>query len=183
MDRPDFEHLLRAAAAITGQNEFVLIGSQSLLGQFPNAPSELRTSDELDLIGTKPSLPGEPPFADLVDGTIGELSPFHRTFGYYGHGVGFETAIFPEGWKDRAVRVRTPDTGGATGICMEVHDLAASKLAAGRPKDLMFVGQLLQHGLLREDIAAERIAMMPVDSAMKATLGSRLVAARQMRTS
>jgi hypothetical protein len=33
-----------------------------------------------------------PDRADLIDGTIGELSPFHATYGYYAHGVGESTA-------------------------------------------------------------------------------------------
>ncbi len=35
--------------------------------------------------------------ADLIDGSIGELSPFHETFGYYAHGLGPETAALPAG--------------------------------------------------------------------------------------
>jgi hypothetical protein len=38
-----------------------------------------------------------PERADLIDGSIGELSPFHGTFGYYAHGVGPETALRPSG--------------------------------------------------------------------------------------
>jgi hypothetical protein len=37
---------------------------------------------------------------------IGELSPFHETFGYYAHGVAEETALLPQGWKDRLVAVQ-----------------------------------------------------------------------------
>jgi hypothetical protein len=83
MKRPQLEHILRAAAAITGADRFVVIGSQAILGQVPDPPAELVVSIEADLF----SLRGAED-ADLIDGTIGELSPFHRTFGYYAHGVG-----------------------------------------------------------------------------------------------
>jgi len=182
VERSDFEHILRAAAAITGQNEFVLNGSQSLLGEFPDAPGALRVSDELDIIVGTPGAPEEGHVSDLIDGTIGELSPFHSTFGYYAHGVAFKTAVFPSGWEERAIRVRTERTGGATGVCMEDHDLAASKLAAGRPKDLIFVAQLLLCGLASEAGVGEQIALMPLDSTIQATLGLRLIAAKQLRT-
>jgi len=59
---------------------------------------------------------------------------FHQTFGYYAHGVGESTEILPEGWRDRLVKVERERTMGAIGWCLEVHDLAASKLAAGRKK-------------------------------------------------
>jgi hypothetical protein len=38
---PIKEHSIRAAAAITGAHEFIVIGSQAVLGQFPNPPEEL----------------------------------------------------------------------------------------------------------------------------------------------
>ena len=79
-----------------------------------------------------------PEDAELIDGTIGEASPFHQTFGYYAHGIGAETAVLPDGWKDRLIPLRTENTGGATGLCLEVHDLAVSKLALVGRKTLIF---------------------------------------------
>jgi hypothetical protein len=40
MKRAALEHIIRAAAAITGANEIVIIGSQSILGPVPYAPTE-----------------------------------------------------------------------------------------------------------------------------------------------
>jgi hypothetical protein len=37
------EHLLRAASAIANEREFVVIGSQAILGQYPDAPASLLT--------------------------------------------------------------------------------------------------------------------------------------------
>ena len=42
----------------------------------------------------------DPADSDLIDGTIGEGSPFHQTFGYYAHRVSEETAILPTGYHD-----------------------------------------------------------------------------------
>ena len=49
MTRSELEHILRAAAAITGADQFVVIGSQAILGQFPDAPAPLTTSKEADV--------------------------------------------------------------------------------------------------------------------------------------
>jgi len=49
MKRHELEHILRAAAAITGADRFVVIGSQAILGQFANAPLEFLVSAEADL--------------------------------------------------------------------------------------------------------------------------------------
>jgi len=47
MQRLQLEHLIRAATGITGAAEIVVIGSQSVLGQFPNAPAEFKKSAQV----------------------------------------------------------------------------------------------------------------------------------------
>lgn len=142
MQRPQLEHIIRAAAGITGATEIVVIGSQAVLGQFPHAPAELLVSIEADVFTFR-----DPADAELIDGSIGEGSPFHQTFGYYAHGVAEDTAILPAGWKDRLVRVRNENTGNGCGLCLEANDLAVAKIVAGREKDVAFVSDLLRHKL------------------------------------
>ena len=153
MHRQQLEHIIRAAAGITGASEFVIIGSQAVLGQFPEAPDELLVSIEADVFSLR-----DPADSDLIDGSIGEGSPFHQTFGYYAHGVSQETAVLPTGWRERLVPVRNQNTGGGTGLCLEIHDLAVSKLVVGREKDVDFIGGLLRHRLVQVPIVHERLA-------------------------
>ncbi len=152
MQRPQLEHIIRAAAGITGATEIVVIGSQAVLGQFPNAPADLLVSIEADVFTFR-----HPDDADLIDGSIGEGSPFHQTFGYYAHGVAETTAILPTGWKDRLIRVRNENTGTGCGLCLEVHDLAVAKLAAGREKDCSFVAALLRQKLAKAALVESRL--------------------------
>lgn len=153
MTREQLEHLVRAAAHIADDEELIIVGSQAVLGQFPEAPPALLISNEADLYPKN-----KPELADLIDGTIGELSPFHETFGYYAHGVGEATATLPEGWRDRLVPIRSTKTQGATGWCLEVHDLVVSKLVAGREKDLEFAREAARHGLVGEETLRQRLA-------------------------
>jgi hypothetical protein len=141
--RPDLEHIIRAAGSIADTPKLVIIGSQAILGSFPDAPPELTVSAEAD---TYPL--DAPEKADLIDGSIGEKSPFHETFGYYAHGVGPETAILPANWQSRLVPVQNQNTRGVIGLCLSPVDLAVSKLAAGREKDLSFVTAMLQRGMV-----------------------------------
>jgi hypothetical protein len=152
MQRPQLEHIIRAAAGITGATEIIVIGSQAVLGQFPDAPASLLVSMEADVFTFR-----NPDDADLIDGSIGEGSPFHQTFGYYAHGVAAETAVLPAGWKDRLVAVRNANTGNGCGLCLEVHDLAVAKLAAGREKDSSFVAGLLRHKLADPAVIESRL--------------------------
>ena len=49
MNRAQFEHVIRAAADAVGENELIVIGSQAILGIYPEAPSELLMSMEADV--------------------------------------------------------------------------------------------------------------------------------------
>jgi hypothetical protein len=163
--------LIRAASVIAEDDEIIIIGSQSVLGQFPEAPASLLVSVEADMYPKN-----HPERADLIDGSIGELSPFHETFGYYAQGVGETTAKLPEGWKARLVPIRNENTRGATGWCLEVHDLALAKYAAGREKDNRFTAEAARHGLIQRAILDERRASMPLD-AQRAELVAQRIAA------
>ncbi len=49
MTRDQLEHIVRAAAYIVDDDELIVVGSQAVLGQFPNAPSALLSSNEADV--------------------------------------------------------------------------------------------------------------------------------------
>jgi hypothetical protein len=145
-----------------------VIGSQSVLGQFPDAPVALLASMEADLYPLH-----RPERAELVDGSIGEGSYFHDQYGYYAQGVGEATAVLPRGWKRRLVRVENANTGGVAGLCLEVHDLAIAKYVAGRGKDLAFTRELARHRLTRRETLLERAMATKLEPAVR-----RLVVAR-----
>ena len=121
MNRKQLEHLVRASGSISGCREVIVIGSQAVLGACPNASPDLATSMEADLFPVE-----DPGKAEMIDGCIGELSPFHDTFGYYVHGVGPDTATLPSRWKGRLIRVENENTGGTTAWCLAPVDLAVS---------------------------------------------------------
>ncbi len=153
MTRLQLEHIIRAAAANADTREIVIVGSQAILGSFPDAPEELLVSIEADVFPKD-----RPQDSILIDGAIGERSLFHETFGYYAHGVDETTATLPSGWRERLVGVESENTRGAIGWCLEVHDLAVSKLVAGREKDVAFVAGLLRHRLADAAVIRQRLA-------------------------
>jgi hypothetical protein len=169
MNRAALEHILRAAAAIADERDFVVIGSQSVLGQFPQAPDALLVSIEADIYPRE-----DPAKSDLIDGAIGELSVFHQTFGYYAHGVDETTATLPAGWPDRLVPLVNASTGAATGWCLDVHDLAVSKLVAGRDKDLDFVRVLVRERMVDPALLEQRVTMLSNAGGVQGLARSRL---------
>ncbi len=160
MQRSELEHLIRAAGSIANDSEIVVIGSQSILGQFPDAPASLLVSAEADVFPLH-----HPQLSDLIDGSIGEGSPFHELYGYYAQGVDENTATLPTGWRKRLVKISNPNTAGVTGLCLEVHDLAISKYVAGRDKDRAFTKELAKHGMTRRDtlLSRERETSLPAE--------------------
>lgn len=169
MRRQDLEHIIRAAAAIAEDDEIVILGSQSVLGQFPDAPPSLRVSIEADVYPKN-----RPERWDLIDGSIGEESFFHGTFGYYAQGVSESTAMLPEGWKERLIAVRNENTRGATGWTLEIHDLLISKLVAGREKDLDFAAEAVRHGLADPDVLKQRLEQTRLDDAVRILVEGRI---------
>ena len=157
MNIEQLQHLLRASAQIVGDDQFVVIGSQSILGKYPNAPAELLWSTEADLIAK--NKPGQ---TDKLE-TIGELSQFHQTHGIYADPVSENTAVLAKGWKGRLVNIVAYGAAGqtVTGLCLDPHDLFVSKVAAGREKDMEFVRTMIEHHMVDRDRVLQLAATVP----------------------
>src|SRR5882757_5060242 len=161
MKKREVDHVLRAAGRITGEKQFVIIGSQSLHGKYPDLPDAIILSAEVDLIASR-----RPEQTELLN-EIGVASPFHQEFGYYADPVDATTATLPRGWKNRLVNLPPGDTDGVKGLCLEPHDLAIAKYAASREKDLIFTRELAQRGLLSKDRLFSLLDQTPVDDAAR----------------
>ena len=167
MTREQLEHAIRAACDVSEDTEIWIFGSQAILGEFPNAPEELRASIEVDV---QPKNRSDK--VDAIDAALGELSYFHQTHGFYVHAMPIEEATtLPQGWEGRATPVcDEKSTRGKTGWCLEVHDLAASKLVAYREKDRDFVRTLLIEGMIIAETLLERINSLKIDENLRERL-------------
>ncbi len=157
MTKQQLDHLLRAAGRITGERQFIIIGSQSLHGRHPDLPDAILGSAEADLIARNEAARSE------WLNAIGQDSPFHVTFGYYADPVDERTATLPRGWKGRLVHLPPGDTDGVSGLCLDPHDLAIAKYVAARDKDRLFTRQLAQRGIIAEARLRELLALTRVD--------------------
>lgn len=165
MTREELEHAIRAASDVAGDAEVYVFGSQAILGQYPDAPAALRQSAEADIAPKN-----HPDRADAIDAALGEHSRFHSTHGFYVHGLTIDAAILPAGWERRAIVIQNENTRGAKGICVEAHDLAASKLIAAREKDRDFVRVLMQESLVKQAKLARVIGLLPVEEHRRSEL-------------
>jgi hypothetical protein len=145
MKKQQLDHVLRAAGRITGEKQFVIIGSQSLHGKYPDLPDDIVLSAEVDLIASK-----APDRTEWLN-AIGVHSPFHESFGYYADPVDEKTAVLPKGWKGRLVNLPGGNTDGVRGLCLDPHDLAIAKYVARREKDMAFNRELARRGIIQRE--------------------------------
>ncbi len=169
MTRLQLEHVIRTAGAIALDDDIVVIGSQSILGSFPNAPAELLGSREAKVFPRN-----YPERADLIDGSIGEGSAFNYTYGYYANGLSRPRGILPAGWLERLVLVFGANTRSVRGWCLEPHDLAIAKLAEGREKDLDYVGVMGRFEMVSGEVLEARLGVTPMEPVVRDLVAGRI---------
>lgn len=167
MRRDQLQHIIRAAAEICEEPDFIVIGSQAVHGSLVDVDEELLIrSMEADLY------PLHAPHKSQLLNEIGELSLFHTHNGYYADGVDDTTATLPAGWQDRLIRISGPLTQNvhgfeARGWCLDLHDLVISKLVAGRDKDIAFFRALVRMHEIELVTLRERLAQTSVSAAKR----------------
>ncbi|MEN9283000.1 MAG: hypothetical protein RLZZ179_493 [Verrucomicrobiota bacterium] len=131
----------------------VVLGSASLLASFPG----LGVGSE-PLAATYDADPCPLPFDEatalMIHQSLGEPGAFHLRHGY--HADVLRDSIFetlPVGWRERLVPVPDCDGTGA----LDPHDLAATKLLVGRPKDIALVRHLAKTGRVSRITVEQRL--------------------------
>ena len=156
MRREEMLHVARVSARVAGVRRVLVVGSQAVLGSYSeeDLPAQVLASIEVDIVvlddpaGTA---------HHAVEASLGYMSLFHTTHGYYAEGVEAGTAILPDGWEGRVLTVAAPDADGDVTVHFpDLHDLCASKLVAARLKDRAFVSALFDAGLLDRATLVER---------------------------
>lgn len=169
MRREQLEHAIRTACQIIEQQEVIIVGSQAILGTYDERqlPAEATMSVEVDILPIAESNNETARLADLIEGVAGEFSSFEQVHGFSIDGVDLDTAVLPEGWRGRLVKVQNENTaapaGGPrfAGWCLDKEDLCVAKLCALREKDRNFVAALLDAGLVDADVIAARLDTVP----------------------
>lgn len=150
------QHLIRAAQALAEGCPLLVLGSASLLASFPelgDPEGPLASTYDADLCPD----PFDELTAVMLDEALGENRAYFRIHGY--HADILRDSILetlPAGWRSRLVAV--PDTLRAHAL--EPSDLAAVKLAVGRPKDLGLLRTLRSAGLLMPLAVRERVNLL-----------------------
>lgn len=140
----DLDRAVRAIAQHFQADTVVIIGSQAVLMDWPNAPELLRSSGEIDAYpensrAWEMSHPGDIA-SEEINALFGWGSHFHEAHGFYIDGVDDATARLPRLWRERALHRPVAAYGRTvTAIAPERHDLAAAKMHRLDPKDVAFL--------------------------------------------
>ena len=173
MTRYELEHLIRAAGDIAEIKEMTIFGSQSILGQHPDLDNIVKSKNitaspkRFDINTLIRSIEADifienEELADRVEGSIGELSSFHSTHGYYFDAVDETTSKLPIGWEQRRHKISNDNTGGVTAWCIDKHDLILSKLYANREKDIEFFKAMKSLSLLKKKTLLQGLNNMSI---------------------
>lgn len=149
MQRSQLEAALRATAEATKESELVLVGSQSVHAHTAEPPVEVLVSEECDIF-----VKGKSDRLDTITPALGRNSSFHRDHGFFVDPVDPGLLLLPPGWESR---LKPLLFGSITAWCLDVADLAISKLNAGRLKDYEFVSSILRTRLAQFDEVTRRI--------------------------
>ena len=178
MTRNELEHLIRAAGDIAGIKVMTIFGSQSILGQHPDLGNIIKSKN----ITSSPKQPDintlmrsmeadiyieNEDLADKVEGSIGELSPFHNEYGYYFDAVDETTSKLPYGWENRCHKICNKNTNYVTAWCIDKHDLVLSKLYANREKDIEFFKSMMSLSLLKKKTLLRGLNTMSINEVHK----------------
>ena len=161
MKKKELKIALKAAARVAQERAFFVIGSQAVHAHCRRPPAEVLLSQECDLYPRS-----RPQAAALLARELGRNSAFAREHGFYVDVVTPEIANLPPGWEKRLKQLRIQ---GITAFCLEIHDMLASKLAAGRLKDLELAGGIIKLRLANVRTLRARLAkLIPVSARRRA---------------
>ena len=158
MNRASLEELLRAAAEMVEFERICIIGSASLLVDYPSLGEQgqpLAASLDADFV----LLPEDAEKARILLARLGRGRTFASEKGFHADILRPDiTELFPPGWEERL----EPMPGFDGVFFLEAADLAVAKLHAGRPKDVEVLVHLLKEGLLDADVVRARLDATPL---------------------
>ena len=143
MNLAQVELLLGAIKAARGIDDFVVMGSISVLGMMlgHDIPERMILSNDIN------AYPGlDPGSAGTLTKAWGQGSAFEREHGYYFDAISPNLPTLPTGWQDRRIALQLQ--GGVKASFLEPNDAAISKYARGEERDRRWIREGLRASIL-----------------------------------
>ena len=152
--RSDLIKLINDFKVASGDDPPIIVGSQSFYAHTNSLPDIARRSIECDFMLSSANFSKRP----IIDTSIGILSDYSVENGFYADALGLASVVLPDGWRERLAEFKD-DQGAVIALCADRHDVAVSKLIAGRDKDLEFLSSAISSDLIDIDQLLERLLL------------------------
>jgi hypothetical protein len=166
MKREDLRRLFAQARKLSGETDYVVLGSLAALGYAGQVPARMAISLDVDAYGKS-----DPSRIFELAAALGQGSAFEADHGYYLDPISPHVATLPAGWGERLVRIELEP--GLAAWFLEPNDAAVSKYARMEPRDREWIRAGLQAGILSLPILDARFAqtafLEPAESARART--------------
>ncbi|MFN3915662.1 MAG: DUF6036 family nucleotidyltransferase [Aquabacterium sp.] len=173
MNRAQLHALLHRAKELSGHSEFVIVGSLAILGAVADPPDAMVVSIDVDTY-----LKADPGRTGELSEALGQGSPFEDEHGYYLDPVSPHLPSFPEGWQQRLILI---DFGDVRAFFVEPNDVAVSKYIRGDERDMRWLREGLNSGLLNMDVIERRIGSAPTADDTELPAARRRIAGHRKR--
>lgn len=170
MRKSNLFELIAAIKSLAPDETPIIVGSQAvhLVTEFP--PEIVRQSIECDFL----IIGGKSEIRAAINKNLGVFSRFQIEHGFYADALGLATVVLPTGWQNRLQSIED-ENGNVIAKVAEIHDVAVSKLIAGREKDFLFLKDLLLSDVISMEFFTERARLvkdMPQNEVLISRLGS-----------
>lgn len=135
-------HLLNEAKKISHHNDFVIVGSLSVLGVLTGKapPHSMTISNDLDCY-TK----NDPEKVFDLAKELGEGSAYERETSFYLDPVSPNLPTLPDEWESRLMKI---ERSGLVAWFLDPNDAAISKYSRGEPRDLRWLRAGIEEGII-----------------------------------
>ncbi len=151
MRKSDLFELVRQIKEIAPEEIPIIVGSQAVHAVTQILPEIVQQSIECDFLLAG----GKSETRAAINKKLGVFSSYQLEHGFYADALGLATVILPTGWQER-LQIFEDENGNVLAYAAEIHDIAVSKLIAGREKDFLFLKELFARKFIEIDAFLER---------------------------
>jgi hypothetical protein len=153
--KSDLFELIRQIAELVPGETPIIVGSQAVHAVTDSLPEIVQRSIECDFLLTG----GKTESRIKINKKLGVFSEFQIEHGFYADALGLATVVLPTGWRER-LQPLTDDDRNEIAFYAEIHDIAVSKLIAGREKDFLFLKEAFIREFITPEVFIERLRLM-----------------------
>lgn len=155
VQKSDLFELVRQIKQIAPEEIPIIVGSQAVQVITQILPEIVQQSIECDFLLAS----GKSETRAEINKKLGVFSSYQLEHGFYADALGLATVILPTGWQERLQKLED-ENGNVIAYVAEIHDIAISKLIAGREKDFLFLKELFVREFVEIDVFLERVFLV-----------------------